>query len=303
MNDNRGKHTRWLVDLENVGSRWREVLDMAAPGDAVHLFYSHKTVKISIQDLGPASARGVGFEFHECRNGMPNAMDFQIMCALGMLAAGHPGDGYILFTADKGFSSVLGYMADRGVDVRCAAPGMRVDGEPPEEPSPGPRAAADADEDTEPRAVYRAMLRDAGLKSDDVRVMTAILMESMKLPANRRKLDCRNRMLKRWGNAGGTAMYQKLKDVVHEIANNGPWPDKTGVPAAVPTAENITAAMSAIEAETPDGLTGKVIDMITAANKTVNPAQSLRDQLFVYYKDRNDADRSLEALKGFLKFC
>ena len=295
MSDNHGKRTRWLVDLENVGSRWREVLDMAAPGDAVHLFYSYKTVKISIQDLGPASARGLGFEFHECRNGMPNAMDFQIMCALGMLAAGHPDDGYVLFTADKGFSSVLEYMADRGVDVRCTAPGMHADEEPPETTQPP------MNEDTEPRTVYRTMLRDAGLKSDDVRVMTAILMESMKLPANRRKLDCRNRMLKRWGNADGTAMYQKLKDVVHEIANNGPWPDKTSMSAANPTAENVTAAMSAVDLEPPDGLAGKVMDMIAAANKTVNPAQSLRDQLFVYYKDKNNADRSLEALKGFLK--
>lgn len=275
------KKTHWLVDLENVGAGWKTAVSRAEPGDEVHLFYSGNTVKIDIRQLGPASARGIRFRFDECRNGLHNAMDFQMMCELGRLSAAEPDANYVLFTADKGFSSVLDYMALRGVQVDCQAPQaapVLQTGTPPIEAKPAPAKSV--------RAAYQKVLKETALSPADQKVATAILMESMRQPANKRKLDCRNRILKRWGKADGNLIYQDLREIVHKIANEGPWPE-TGK-AAKPKKVRLDASDEAVQA------------MLSTARKTKNPVQSLRDQLASFCDTREEAAEATLLLKKYL---
>lgn len=290
-----GSRTQWLIDLENVGRKWRGAMDAAAPGDVLHLFFSDKSTKIGIDELGTASARGVEFRFHGCENGLPNAMDFQIMCALGMLASESPGDGYILFTADKGFTSVLGYMRARGIDVRCmpCAPAQN----PKAPPQPGKKKPVPAVKNE-----YLALLKDAGTAEADAAVMADILYDTMSRPANRRKLACRNRMLKHWGNSDGSLMYQALKDLIHKIANEGPYPEKEPAkPAVQASVKTVMAAMSEIRGwSATEKFAGKLCEMIKASNRTAHPRQSLKDKLVQHYKNEKNADKAFRALERFL---
>lgn len=275
---NAGKKTHWLVDLENVGAGWKTAVSRAEPGDEIHLFCSSNTVKIDIRQLGPASARGIRFRFDECKNGPHNAMDFQMMCELGRLSVIDPDADYVLFTADKGFSSVLDYMALRGIRVDCqspqTAPVARTDA------PPAPAKAGSV------RTAYQKLLKETGLSPADQKVATAILMEAMKQPANKRKLDCRNRILKRWGKTEGNTIYQTLRDIVHKIANEGPWPEAGG--AGKPEKASLDPSDKTVRA------------MLATARKTKNPVQSLRDQLAAFCGTREEAAEATLLLRKYL---
>lgn len=288
-NDKR-QPSQWLVDLENVGSRWHRIMDTAEPGDTVHLFYSDKTVAIKINELGPASARGIGFRFHACANGLPNAMDFQMMCALGMIATESPSDRFVIYTGDNGFRSVLGYLADRDVKCVCVNPGLAV--------QPETDISESAMQYDSIRSVYRDMCRSAGMSSEDARIMSAILVEAMKRPANKRKLDCRNRMIQRWGNSDGGTMYTSLKAMIHRIADEGPWPE-TADPPFDPS--RISSAIQNLTGmHTSAALGEKIFAMMENALQTSNPEQSLRDQLMGHYKNSGNAARVFAILQPHL---
>lgn len=294
--------SQWLVDLENVGNRWHDILDTAEPGDTVHLFYSDKTVTVKISDLGPASARGLNFRFHACNNGLPNAMDFQMMCALGMLAAANPSDQFVIYTGDNGFKSVLGYLADRNIKCACTGPAQ-----PEATPQPAVKIA-----DAEPmpeqeqynslRLTYLDMCKDAGMTSEDARVMSAILMESMRQPANKRKLDCRNRMIQRWGNTDGGTMYTSLKTMIHSIADEGPWPEAAAKPAEPPLdAARISALIDSRTGMCTSKVLGeKLLGMMAKALQTSNPAQFLKNQLESHYKNAGNAKKVMAVLQPHL---
>lgn len=308
---------QWLVDLENVGNRWHDILKAAAPDDTVHLFYSDKTVAIKISDLGPASARGLNFRFHACNNGLPNAMDFQMMCALGMLAAANPSDQFVIYTGDNGFKSVLGYLTDRGIKCTCIGPAQPeatpqpdvniTEAEPMPKLEPAARIA-EAEPAPEPeqynslRLTYLNMCKDAGMIHEDARVMSAILMESMRRPANKRKLDCRNRMIQRWGNTDGGTMYTSLKTMIHRIADEGPWPEAAAKPAEPPLdASRVSALIDSRTGMCTSKVLGeKLLGMMTKALQTSNPAQSLKNQLESHYKNAGNAKKVMAVLQPYL---
>lgn len=295
--------SQWLVDLENVGNRWHDILDAAEPGDTVHLFYSDKTVTVKISDLGPASARGLNFRFHACNNGLPNAMDFQMMCALGMLTAKSPSNQFVIYTGDNGFKSVLGYLADRNIKCACTGPAQPEAAPQPVAKMTEAEPAPEQEQYNNLRLTYLNMCKDAGMTAEDARVMSAILMESMRRPANKRKLDCRNKMIQRWGNTDGGAMYTSMKDMIHRIADEGPWPEA----AAKPTEPDLNAAyLSAIVQEstgmhTSAALGTKLLAMMEKAVKTRNPEQSMKNQLEEHYRNEGNASRVMAVLQPYLK--
>lgn len=305
IEDMKKQPSQWLVDLENVGNRWKDITEAAKPGDTVHLFYSDKTVTVKISDLGPASAKGLNFKFHACSNGLPNAMDFQMTCALGMLAAANPSDQFVIYTGDNGFKSVLGYLTDRNIKCLCACPSKPESTQPPtckdtyEPPVSEPEPA---DPYNNLRLTYLNMCKDAGMTSEDARVMSAILMESMRRPANKRKLDCRNRMIQRWGNTDGGTMYASLKTMIHRIADEGPWPEAAAKPAEPPLdASRVSALIDSRTGMCTSKVLGeKLLGMMAKALQTSNPVQSLKNQLESHYKNAGNAKKVMTVLQPYL---
>ena len=114
----------WLVDTENVQGKWDAVLEECSKGDAIVFFLSPNVANLCNESLCTASRLGIRLEFLWCECGRPDAMDFQIMVELGRRSVTEPKAMFHILSGDGGFESVVGYMAERGVQVTRSAPGQ-----------------------------------------------------------------------------------------------------------------------------------------------------------------------------------
>ena len=228
-------NTVWLVDLENTGSRWAKAARLFQPGDTVVMFWSGKSCVPDPKEM--RAAEGVDYRFVECSNGTPNAMDFQLTAWLGMAAEKTQSCGFVILSSDHGYKPLEAFFRKYGRDVTLLDPDAAVDALPDERSEPMPHAPTQAQAPgqlADPvRAEYIRRLESEGLDSDSVRVVSAILMQSMRLPQNMRKLDARNRLTNRYGAKDGNARYNAVKGLVHDIAANGPWPKSHEVKTTV----------------------------------------------------------------------
>lgn len=232
--------TVWLVDLENTGSRWAKAARLFQPGDAVVMFWSGKSCVPDPKDM--RSAEGVDYRFVECSNGTPNAMDFQLTAWLGMAAEKTPSCGFVILSSDHGYKPLEAFFRKYGRDVTLLDPdaaeeaaGDKDRAEPAQAPAKGRQEPEQAQSRTaDPtREEYIRRLADIGINGDDARIMSAVLMQSMRLPQNMRKLDTRNRLTNRYGAKDGNARYNAVKGLVHDIAANGPWPKSDEIKTTV----------------------------------------------------------------------
>lgn len=126
----------YLVDFENVGNHWADVLASAGDGDTAVLFYSDNSPKAMLEQLEKIERRGVAIKFRKCLAGR-NGLDFQLSSELGFLLGKlGMGDGYKIISDDVGYDVLAGYWKSAGASVdrvgtspkdRAAAPG--ADGE------------------------------------------------------------------------------------------------------------------------------------------------------------------------------
>lgn len=226
-------NTVWLVDLENTGSRCAKAARLFQPGDTVAMFWSGKSCVPDPKEM--RAAEGVDYQFVECSNGTPNAMDFQLTAWLGMAAEKTPSCGFVILSSDHGYTPLEAFFRKYGRDVTLLDPDAAVDALPDKRSAPMPNAPTQAPRQlVDPvRAEYIRRLESEGLDPDSVRVVSAILMQSMRLPQNMRKLDARNRLTNRYGAKDGNARYNAVKGLVHDIAANGPWPKSDEIKTTV----------------------------------------------------------------------
>lgn len=297
----------YLIDVENVQAWWTTLLPACRPGDEMVLFVSDKTGRIDPLVLGGPCAKGVKFSFAACENGLPNAMDFQLVAELGRLSVLEPDREFVIISGDNGFRSVVKFMADRGVSVECAGPSD------PGAATPAGNATGTAQD---VKAVYEQMLREAGAGNADERhVVAAILYQAMLKPPQRRKVDVLNRLRNRWGAAEGQEKYNAIKDVVWKIAANGPWPEKDAAPApAQPAAKKpapkpankpmpsnaaLNSALSKVVTMR-EGYVAKCSEAIKAARAAQDPEQSLRKQVRKIFPASVNEDVVMDALKKYV---
>lgn len=107
----------YLIDFENVGNKWADVMTGAGSGDTAVLFYSDNSPKAMLGQMERVERRGVAIKFRHCEPGR-NGLDFQLASELGFLAGkGQPGPYYIL-SDDSGYDVLAKYWAASGVTVR-----------------------------------------------------------------------------------------------------------------------------------------------------------------------------------------
>lgn len=214
--------TYWLIDLENTGPRWTSAAGLFVPGDTAVIFWSDKTR--SDWPLGSLpDVPDLRYIFTKCGNGTPNAMDFQICAWLGRTSREFPDARFVILSGDKGYAPLESFMGRfYGTDVSLLDPN-------------GTGAPGHEKNDAAVRMKYDELLRQSGMSDpDDRRVMAGILMCSMRLPQNRRKLDTRNRLCTKYGAQDGNLRYNAARDVITQIAQNGPWPAPAPMPAPEP---------------------------------------------------------------------
>lgn len=282
MDNMNKKNAVWLVDLENTGGRWAGAAHLFRPGDTVAIFWSDKSCDVNMKSL--PSVPGLKYMFVPCSNGTPNALDFQLSAWLGRMSVLEPDAAFVILSKDKGYAPLAQFLEqESGIKVTLvdpapeARPGAaladsRREQIIPEDPGPGPEPAAEQPMNRV-RAIYTDMLRSAGVSgAEDLRVLSAILMQSMQLPQNMRKLDARNRLAKKYGAQEGNLRYNSVKDVIKKIAENGPYPGTSGIEIH---ADDVNQALSKAGVTLKAGQVAKAVNAlkIAVANDDISGAR------------------------------
>ncbi len=106
----------YMVDFENVGNCWADVLGQAEPGDTAILFYTDNSPKAMLDQMEKAERQGVSLKFRRCEAG-PNGLDFQLSSELGYLAGSGAGAEFCILSNDAGYDVLADYWSHAGIAV------------------------------------------------------------------------------------------------------------------------------------------------------------------------------------------
>lgn len=106
----------YLVDTENIGSAWKELLPKKGSKDILVLFFTEHSPGISYSDLEVIRQYPTSFETIECYPGK-NGLDFQLVSYLGYLIKTAPKTDYVIVTNDTGYDAVVKFWKNRDMSV------------------------------------------------------------------------------------------------------------------------------------------------------------------------------------------
>ena len=106
----------YLVDTENVGNAWVELLDVKKSRDRVILFYTDNSPKLSYKDLECIIQHPNSYELMQCYPGK-NGLDFQLISYLGFLIRSAPKTDYVIVSDDADYDPVIQFWNKQDVSV------------------------------------------------------------------------------------------------------------------------------------------------------------------------------------------
>ena len=111
---------RYLIDTENIGSAWTEVLPLMGRNDEILLFYTVNSPGIPYRDLQQILNHLSQMELIPCNTGR-NGLDFQLSSYLGYLLRSSTKTQYVILSKDTGYDPLIQFWKEKGVDIaRCA---------------------------------------------------------------------------------------------------------------------------------------------------------------------------------------
>lgn len=106
----------YLVDTENVGSTWKDLLPIKMGADQILLFFTENSPNVSYSDLQLILQFPDHFEMIKCNPGK-NGLDFQLVSYLGYLLKTASKSNYVIVSNDNGFDAVVKFWQERGMSV------------------------------------------------------------------------------------------------------------------------------------------------------------------------------------------
>ncbi len=107
----------YLVDTENIGSAWKELLPIKSSKDLMILFFTENSPGISYMDLDFIRRYPSSFDMILCNPGK-NGLDFQLVSYLGYLIRSAPKTEYIIVSNDTGYDAVVKFWSSRETAVK-----------------------------------------------------------------------------------------------------------------------------------------------------------------------------------------
>lgn len=98
-------NTTYLIDLENVNSGGFEGANNLEESDELVVFYSEKADTLKIPIITALLKTAAEIKFYKCKNGIMNAMDFDIVSVLGIVY--NTEREFVIVSRDKGFDVVV----------------------------------------------------------------------------------------------------------------------------------------------------------------------------------------------------
>lgn len=107
----------YLVDSENIGASWSQLLVSMSKEDRMYVFYTDKSPYISYENLLQVIAHCEIPVFLKCYEGK-NALDFQLVSELGFKLCQDPTAEFIIVSDDYGYDAAVRYWSERKYNVR-----------------------------------------------------------------------------------------------------------------------------------------------------------------------------------------
>ena len=98
-------NTTYLIDLENVNSGGFEGANNLSESDELIVFYSEKADTLKIHIITTLLKTKASIKFYKSKNGIMNAMDFDIVSVLGIVY--NTEREFVIVSKDKGFDVVV----------------------------------------------------------------------------------------------------------------------------------------------------------------------------------------------------
>ena len=106
----------YLVDSENIGASWTQLLPSMSKEDQLFVFYTEKSPYISYDNLLQVIAHCQIPVFNKCYEGK-NALDFQLVSELGYKLCQEPKAEFIIVSDDYGYDAAIRYWKERSYNV------------------------------------------------------------------------------------------------------------------------------------------------------------------------------------------
>lgn len=213
----------YLVDTENVGTRWFALLPNLKKDDKVLLFYTSLSPKFTFDEVRLMINHLDNVKFIECFNGYKNALDFQLCAVNGYLFHKDEDAAYVIVSDDCGYDGMISFMQGMGQNVTRLATKFGSDKDEKKKPQrvkvTGKKVANSAPESV-PKSkiitdemVAHALSMSVHHPTVEKVTETMIAVQNMKssIRANSKYVEFNNRLQKRYHSAGSD-YYKKLKN-------------------------------------------------------------------------------------------
>ena len=116
------RRVKYLIDTENVGSSWTELLPFLGKNDEILLFFTQNSPGIPYRDLRQIMDHPLQLELIPCNTGK-NGLDFQLSSYLGFLLRSSAKARYVILSKDTGYDPLVQFWQERGAEItRESAP-------------------------------------------------------------------------------------------------------------------------------------------------------------------------------------
>ena len=231
----------YLIDFENVGSDGLCGTEELTEKDSVYIFYSSNSGRISMKMHQCICCCKANFRYFEISVGGKNALDFQLSTFLGYLISLKDTEEIFIISKDRGFRHILNFWTERAeqlsvsgfslvqktsINAESALEDISAQHEPNEQNNDGEDNQL-SPENTEPSESDR--IRTLIQNLDDVSSHTVLykklvyklghekgaeLYRKLGVTTALSKQEFHRRMVAEYGQANGSAIYNKLKKLV-----------------------------------------------------------------------------------------
>ena len=225
------KRMKYLIDTENIGSAWTELLPLLGRNDEILLFFTANSPGIPYKDLQQIMNHPFQMELIPCNTGR-NGLDFQLSSYLGYLLRSSSKAQYVILSRDQGYDPLVQFWKERGADiVRCDTKELLAARRPAEQEDARDQAeqqeqtAAPEGKAARPSRSKRAPKGSAKKKPEPIgERMESLVPEEFRTPEDIRDMmsivreyypsglqEVNKALLSRFGYDGGNDLYRALK--------------------------------------------------------------------------------------------
>ena len=110
------KNTAYLIDTENVGSTWTNLLKENSKKMDLYVFVTENAKNLNFKLLHELTNSKVNLKIIDCEIGK-NSLDFYLASYLGYLIGKNANSSYVVVSQDNGFDHVIEYWNAQGIKV------------------------------------------------------------------------------------------------------------------------------------------------------------------------------------------